>query len=1294
MNRHLKVSFTVMGLLAHALSPASANALDDVEGYYAVMPQPGESAMRALTPELLELIRINSEPQGGTPDSWDFVDSSGSFVAPTNFSVTVNGQAVTASVYSFRRRPLYAPLAVRDLRIDNRVFLELSTPLNTGDEIVVTTTGWDGDSTTARTYSTTMEPLRRSSAIHVNQEGYETTSPKKAMVGYYLGSAGELTLPSTSFSLVDDATGVSVFTGTLQSRPDVGFTYTPTPYQKTYSADFSSFQTQGTYRLVVDGLGASLPFRIDNGMMMNFARSYAIGIYNQRCGHAVELPFSRHVHAACHTAPALIPTPEANFANTWGFIASASSDYANNSRHTAPQLKDVASQLYPIIKTGSIDVSGGHHDAGDYSKYTINSAQLVHHLAFGADAFPGVGALDNLGIPESGDGKSDLLQMAKVEADFLAKMQDDDGGFFFLVYPRDRKYENDVLPDAGDQQVVWPKNTSATAAATAALAEMASSPLFKQQFPTEAAAYMVKAQAGWDFLMNAINLYGKDGSYQKLTHYGDIFMHDDELAWAAAAMFAATGDPIYQQKLDQWYDPSASSTRRWGWWHLFESYGCAARTYAFAARSGRLTASQLDSTYLAKCEAEIIAAADDARDRSDDCAYGSSYEIESKLQRTAGWYFSSDRAFDLTTGYQLTLDSSYHDAVIANVNFELGCNPVNVSYLTGSGLKQQREIVHQYAQNDQRVLPPSGIPIGNIQPGFAYIGSYGYELGDLTFPPDGATTAPYPMYDRWGDSYNTMTEFVVPQQGRILASLAYWAAISPAGSQSWTSATPVISAPTDYVPVGQPITVSLSCPGLDLSNARITWECSDQQPWMGGTSWTFTPVAVGAQWVEAEAVLPDGRRVSAAASYSTKFANGSYAYLSDSDTIALYHFDGNFQDSGPNGYHLTSAGNVQLVAGNSGWMKQPVGEVARFSNLGDTLTVTLPDSLIAPGSTATELSLEAWIFPRAYKAYSYDNYPVIALTQHWDSSLAITDGKWNSPAVPSIAAGSQSLLSSSDWQSAIALGTWQRLKITRDSNSEFKVWINDVCVSTVSAAPNYGRTTDWLLTLGNIDADIDEVRISSIVRYPPPPDEFVADANTLALYHFNGDFNDASGNGHHLTANGSATRSNSNLGWMTLPSGETASFANLGDTLTASFADSLISPGNSATPLTIEGWIYPRSYKAYGVAGYPLLSLYQHWDSALEVFQDKWDSPSVPKVRSGANGLVMPTAWQSAVAINTWNFVKITRDANSVVEVWINDQCLYTGTQQSNYGRTPDWLFTLGNFDGEIDEVRISDIVR
>jgi hypothetical protein len=111
-----------------------------------------------------------------------------------------------------------------------------------------------------------------------------------------------------------------------------------------------------------------------------------------------------------------VPTPDLTRAQE--FIAEASANFADNPKHVAPQLKSFDTSLYPFVKQGSVDVSGGHHDAGDYSKYTINSAAFVHTLVFAADSLPGVGALDNLGLPESGDGKSDVLQEAEMGSRF------------------------------------------------------------------------------------------------------------------------------------------------------------------------------------------------------------------------------------------------------------------------------------------------------------------------------------------------------------------------------------------------------------------------------------------------------------------------------------------------------------------------------------------------------------------------------------------------------------------------------------------------------------------------------------------------------------------------------------------------------------------------------------------------------------------------------------------------------------------------------------------------------------
>ena len=832
------------------------------------LPQIGDTALNILSPTVLELHLINTkDPDPAQVANWNFVDSIFQLSAPalSQFAVTVNGQPVTVQSVGFKRRPLYAPLVQRDLRIDNCLYLKLSSPI-TDDQTVEVKNPSGSLWSASQQFVAKAETLRYSPAIHVNQEGYVPAFQKKAMVGHYLGSLGEMDIPATAgFKLVQADSGVVVHQGSLVARPDVGYSYTPAPYQKVYEADFSAFTTPGEYRLVVPGLGASLPFLIDEGIAMNFLRTYALGMYHQRCGTDNALPHTRFTHDDCHVAPASIPSPQSSFAFTWGVIAQSSANYTDNPRHTAPQLKDEASMLYPFVNRDPIDVSRGHHDAGDYSKYTVNSASLAHLLTFAVDAMPGAAALDNLGLPESGDGIGDLLQEAKWEADFLAKVQDTDGGFYFLVYPRDRRYESNVTPDNGDPQIVWPKTTAATAAAVAALAQAASSPALKQRYPNEAALYLQKAQLGWQFLTNAINRYGKDGAYQKITHYGDNYMHDDELAWAACELFLATGDPAYHQKLKEWFDPSDPNTMRWGWWRMSESWGNAIRSYAFAVRTGRRQAGQLDAAFLAKCEAQILAAANDAFTWSDQNAYGSSFPEPTKRLNTAGWFFSSDHAADAAIGYLIDPKPEYLEILVANMNFEAGANPVNVSYLTGLGWKRQREIVHQYAQNDRRVLPPIGIPLGNIHSTFGYVDTYKGELRALCYPQDTGMAGSYPLYDRWGDSFNVMTEFIHLNQARGLMMYSLLASRTATKSQPWTSATGQIVGLPAQVSTNTPVTATLQVPGMDLSSARIAWEATGQEP-AYGSSFTFVPTSYGAQWVEAEAQWPDGRRVFAVAS--------------------------------------------------------------------------------------------------------------------------------------------------------------------------------------------------------------------------------------------------------------------------------------------------------------------------------------------------------------------------------------------------------------------------------------------
>lgn len=1061
------------------------------------MPPVGAYGLRVLTPTILELTLIHTKPkEASTVSEWNFV-SNGSFSAPSTseFVVTANEQTVGVQSVGFKRRPLYAPLNYRDLRICSQIYLRLNSPIADNQTVTVKNPSgklWGTD----KDFTADTNPLRFNPAIHVNAEGYMPNHVKKAMVGYYLGSMGEMSIPAGSgFRLISNSNGAVVYTGSLTLRKDVGYTYSPAPYQQVYEADFSSFNTPGEYRLQVPGMGVSFPFVIDEGIAAMFARSYGLGLYHQRCGHSNAHPHTRHEKGICHAKPVLIP--DMTFTAVNNTLASVTADYAS-SQSGAPQLKDVNSSLYPFVNKAPFDAQGGHHDAGDYSKYTINVAQLAHSLMFAVDAFPGVAELDNLGLPESGDGISDVMQTAKWELDFLAKLQDADGGFYFLVYPRNRRYEDDVSlvgNDLGDEQVVFPKTTAATAAAVAALAQAASSPKFKAAFPGEAAAYLAKAKKGWQFLENAWAKYGRDGAYQKITHYGNEFRDRDEIAWAACELFLATGESKYHTELTSRFDPSDPNTRRWSWWRLFEGYGCAIRSYAFAARTGRLPANALNASYLAKCEAEIIAAGDDQVKYVKGNAYANPFPTWNKPYRSAGWFMSVEQTYDLATAYQLVPKQDYIDATIGAINYEAGCNPLNMGFLTGVGWKRQRETVNQYANNDHRVLPPSGIPLGSVWPGTPNIWQYGNELNSLVFPTDDTSSNNmFAPYEKWTDTFHVSTEMVNPQQGRSLGATAWLMARTSLKNQSWKSVQGTITGLPGSVPARQNITIGLSAPGVDLSKARIIWEARDQEP-TPASQFTFAAKNTGPQWVEAEALLPDGRRVFAKGQFNATTATDTPPndFLSSplevsQEMVALYHLDNTPADATGKQNAITKTGNAAFDDSNLGWMQIRSGANLHFLDVGDQATVSLPYSATWASDTEA-IVVEAMIYVNAFKGYNKANATILSLERNWSAFMELREDMY---AGPVFRLGNSTTINSSQVNPALPRNQWHHIRMRIDKNG-YTVRINGQLLASIPSSDlnNWSVNVPAVLKFGNFDGWVDEVVVRHLrTSYPdddPPP---------------------------------------------------------------------------------------------------------------------------------------------------------------------------------------------------------------
>ena len=814
-----------------------------VDGSGLSVPRVGDHGLRVLSEDHLELWLITAGKPG---PPWQ----------PANLEVRVAGAKVPIVAMGLRRRASSAPLKPPELRAGNSVYLRLATPIPAGAqvEVIGAQAGSSAAALDSAGFTARNTADRQSTAIHVDQLGYALGGHKRASIGAMLGTLGELPIAATTFTLVDEQGG-EAFRGPLAARPDQAFA--APLYRLVKEADFTAFDKPGRYRLQVPGLGRSLPFAIGEGLPAAIARTYAAGLYVQRCGDSVGPPFTRFRHGACHVAPAAIPDDS---------FKSVGSRLAGNAKSPGIPLVKPSASLYPFVREGAVDVAGGHHDAGDYGKYATNSAELIHSLVFAADAFPGAAALDNLGLPESGDGKSDLLQIALREADFLAKLQDDDGGFAFLVQPRDRTYETNVPPERGDRQVIFPKSTVSTAAAVAALAQAASSPAVKKSWPAAAARYLAAAERGWQFLERALAAHGKD-AHQKVTHYGELFGHDDELAWAAVELYLLTGRPALHDRVRATLD---TAVRHWGFNRLPGAYGNGIRSYAFAARTKRRAEADLDPDLLRRCRAEVIARGADLAGWARSSAYGASVPPAARRLLRVGWYFSGERGFDLTAAFQLAepaVRRGLAAAVTEGFDFELGGNPLDLSFLAGTGWRRARELVSQQQHNERQALPPSGIFSGSVQEGFRWLHPYGRAPMELSLPSDADHQQPYPLYDRYTDGFNLGAEATVAAQGRALAAASFWMASSALAGQPWRAASARIEGLPAKLAVGATVELKLVAEGLDLSGpqaAQIVWEASEGEPVFGDRA-RFTASRAGPVWIEAEAMLPDGRRVFAAA---------------------------------------------------------------------------------------------------------------------------------------------------------------------------------------------------------------------------------------------------------------------------------------------------------------------------------------------------------------------------------------------------------------------------------------------
>jgi len=622
---------------------------------------------------------------------------------------------------------------------------------------------------------------------------------------------------------------------------------------------------------------------------------------------------------------------------------------------------------------------------------------------------------------------------------------------------------------------------------------------------------------------------------------------------------------------------------------------------------------------------------------------------------------------------------------------------------------------------------------------------------------------------------------------------------------------PAAGLATDSTTVGAPfsvaITFSESVSGLSANDLIVGNGIASNLIGSGANySVTITPAVEGTVSVD----LPAGTVQDAGGNANTASNTLAVAYAApgggggaggggvgdelsaDATTVALYHFNGGYGDSSGNGLDLIAGGNVSLAGDNLAWMANPSGAAVRFRNLGDQLTVSIPDALLLPGDGP--LSIDARIFVRGFLGFGVASVPIISLEQSWDTFFNFNEDIWGGAGV---SANAVSVVSPLQWEEAMILNQWQRLQISYDGAGTTSVFLDGALINSLASSPEAGRDGGWTLTLGNLDADIDELLISrSEANALPPVEDTVApgvalatasstvtapfsvaiefteavsgiglsdldvsngvasvlsgggasysvivtpagegevtimlpagaaldaagnpslaaspltveyslpagggggdEANvtpdTIALYHLNNDFLDASPNGLHLAAGGGVELKSDNLGWMQSPSGTAADFSSVGDSLSVAIPDNLVL-ADASSPLTIEARVFVRDYLGYGVDNLPVLSLHQDWDAHFQLEDRKWgNNPAGPQLLAAGGVLASAQQWGDVVEPGVWHQLQVSYDGAGTVTCWIDDIPLSALSIEPNADRTSPWILTLGNFDGMIDEVHIQSI--
>ena len=432
------------------------------------------------------------------------------------------------------------------------------------------------------------------------------------------------------------------------------------------AVDFSSITQPGKYYFKRERL-KSVPFEIGTDIYQQPLRSLLRSYHLQQCGVEIDDPETGLSHAPCHLGDGLVARQDAY--------------------HQADEV---------------LDTTGGWHNGEGYSKYVPTTAVTIARLLNLYEQYPDRFADNQLDLPDADNGVADVLDEMKHGLDWLLKMQRADGAVYRKVAGKtwvlNLPPEADLLP-----RYVYGISTVSTAKLAAVMA--IASRTYQNVDSQLAAKYLAAAQLAWQYLQTQPQGFtdwkqnDNSGSLgfvpAKFNRAASIRVDSGDRLWAAVELYGTTGEA----KFNDYITANLSLDHYDGTFSWQNSLSLAFTDYlATTQPQTAATAQKIEAAI--QQQAELILAR----------VQQSSYRIANDRFVEGSNKITIEEGITLVNAYRLTQNQAYLDGAIDQLDYILGRNHFDQTFVTGIGTNPVQNPNHITALAQQIKLP--GLLVG------------------------------------------------------------------------------------------------------------------------------------------------------------------------------------------------------------------------------------------------------------------------------------------------------------------------------------------------------------------------------------------------------------------------------------------------------------------------------------------------------------------------------------------------------------------------------------------------------